>query len=116
MSGASDILVSGKPTITLTVTANDTFASGSRVGTGSIFTNPVTVISVSGGVGPYTYAWTTTTSNGTIATAPVSAATRFSYSFDLVPDTVTDTWICTVTDSHSTSGVSPNISIVMEST
>ena len=70
-----------------TVTAPDTNING-----------PATA-SVSGGIGPFTYAWSRTGGSATVtATAPTSAATSFS-AFQGSAGVITSTWICTVTDT-----------------
>ena len=89
-------------------------AFGSRVGSGLVTTNSLTV-SPTGGTGPYTYAWTLATGNFTILT-PTAAATAFRASV-AIGETVEDIATCTVTDSLSaTASISIGVAIYAEGT
>lgn len=73
----------------------------SAVGSGvSIMTPPVSV-SVYGGVGPYSYAWSVGPSGKVTASSPSGQTTSFIGSFLAAGEEVTDTAICTVTDTGS---------------
>lgn len=89
-------------------------AFGSRVGSGLVTTNSVTV-TPTGGTGPYTYAWTLDSGNFTILT-PTAAATAFRASVP-IGETVEDVATCTVTDSlAATTSVSIGVAIYAEGT
>ena len=88
----------------LSVTAND--AQGNpKAGSTADVTTSNSSATVSGGVGPYTYAWTIVSSGGgnaSTALSPASASTMFRKT--AVPDgaAYVDTWKVTVTDSFGT--------------
>lgn len=80
----------------LTLTASPTSVSGTRDGPGEVITD-YTTISVTGGSGTYTYAWSApfadTIDGDTTATA------RFRRVVEVVPQTVSGTATVTVTDT-----------------
>jgi hypothetical protein len=90
-------LVSG-----LKVTVNPTAAVGTKstkVGATQLVTSNSVTATASGGVGPYTYAWTNIGDDGGIsATAPASATTAFRENLDAGTFTST-VFRCTATDS-----------------
>lgn len=89
-------------------------AFGSRVGSGLVTTNSLTV-SPTGGTPGYTYAWTLASGNFTILT-PTAAATTFRASV-AIGETVEDVATCTVTDSlAATTSVSIGVAIYAEGT
>lgn len=86
------------PTGALSATASDYNPTGSRIGTGTVTTNAVT-ITPTGGYSPYTYAWTKTAGNGSITSA-TSASTTFTNSVSVGNDEL-GVFDCEVTDSAS---------------
>lgn len=69
----------------------------------SITTEPVSA-TVTGGIGPFSYAWVRQSNEGiaSTATAPSKATTSFKKSGNPVGSTRTDVWRVTVTDSTGT--------------
>lgn len=91
----------------LSASASPATLSNSSTSPGTLFTG-VTNCTVSGGVGPYTYAWNVTTTKGNTisAAAPTSASTSFSAIVDGTATIALGYAVCTVTD-HGT-GISVN--------
>jgi hypothetical protein len=85
--------------ITFSVNPSIASLSGSRLGAGVVNTSSSTTANVTGGVGPFTYAWTRQSGSVAItATAPSSATTSFTATV-AVADSFTAVFICTVTDT-----------------
>jgi hypothetical protein len=99
-------------TLTFTLTANRASVFGSRLGTGSVTTNSVTVTE-SGGTGPYTYAWAYVSGDaGFSANSPTAATTTFTGSITALGQDKIAVWRCTVTDSLlATASVTVGVSI-----
>ena len=86
-------------TLTFTLTVNRASVFGSRLGTGSVTTNSVTV-TASGGTGPYTYAWAYVSGDaGFSANSPTAVTTTFNGSITALGQDKSAVWRCTVTDS-----------------
>lgn len=89
----------GLPGISVTPTVVDGTDAASR---STRVTSATATVTVSGGVAPYTYAWTGVGDPMT-ATAPSSAASAF-YATLNPQDEKTATWTCTVTDAAGFTG------------
>jgi len=76
-------------------------ANGSTTGGGTCVSNPVTV-SVSGGIGPYTYAWTKVSGDTMTLSDVDGATTTFSASVG-INSSKSAVYRCTVTDNVSVS-------------
>lgn len=92
---AADI---GADALAFSASASPTLASGSRLGTGNVTTNSVTV-TPSGGTGPYTYAWALVTGDTFTVNSATSATTTFTISITAAGQDKSATYRCTVTDS-----------------
>jgi hypothetical protein len=85
--------------LTFTLSANRSGVFGSRLGTGSVTTNSVTV-TASGGTGPYTYAWAYVSGDAVFtAGSPTAVTTTFSGTITSLGQDFTAVWRCTATDS-----------------
>lgn len=81
--------------------APNVYGTAGSFGPGGVFvqSSPVTV-TVSGGVAPFTYAWTRDSGSATInATLPAAATTRFSATVPYDSE-VSANFVCTVTDAN----------------
>lgn len=103
-------------TVTLNVSALPTDVSGTRVGTGTVYTN-ATQITAKKGTPPYTYSYARMSYSGTVAPSIVVNGTdRTKVQFSrvmsgAVPETETGRFRCTVTDSKGNKG-----SVVIDAT
>lgn len=98
-----------------TLTGNDSGASE----TGFVTSNVGTVSVVSGGIGPYTYAWTINDDaadsgpyNPVLQTGP---ATAFNATVSSLDVNKTENWICTVTDtgnSNNTATIGVSVTLI----
>lgn len=94
-----------------TLSSSSTF--GFKRGGGTVISLPVTV-TVTGGLPPYTYAWTEVGGpSGVAATAPTSSTTRFSAYLTTSPDEVTAQFKCTVTDSLANTADTGDVNITL---
>lgn len=86
------------------ISVSPTSVSGSASSTSTVsITTRSTTVSVSGGVAPYSYAWTQTSGDPMTATSPSGATTAFTASVG--PGTrLAGVWQCTVTDAAGTTG------------
>lgn len=87
---------------TLAVSLSDDAVSGASHGSGTATTNSVTA-TVTGGTGPFTYAWTLSHTDGIpnpTANSPSSATTTFTQTGLAPDDFVSSTWLLTVTDAN----------------
>lgn len=111
MSGINCLVATGAG---LRATPSGTFFYGSIAGPGTAITNACT-ITVSGGSGSYSYAWSRTSGDATIAISSATAATvSWSHTFG-VPAVLDAFWQCVVTDSGTGQGVTiPNIQAELE--
>jgi hypothetical protein len=89
-------------------------ASGARLGAGSVTTSVVTA-TVTGGVGPYTYAWIYVSGDTFTPTAPTSAATAFTTTL-AITQTKTGVYQCTVTDANGSTAVTSVTVTAIETT
>ncbi len=63
-------------------------------------------VSTTGGTGPFAYAWSSDSPNGTYANTPSASSTTFNGS--VAPgDNAQAEWVCTVTDGTGASATSP---------
>lgn len=83
----------------ITASSSPTSVSGSS--TSINVTSGSTTVTVTNGIGPFTYAWSVSTSGGyTIsANSPSSATTTFSANIVITPDSTAGTATCLVTDT-----------------
>lgn len=82
-------------------TINYTVAAGTEYGVNAatVTTSPPSIISITGGTAPHTYAWSYVSGEtGIVATSPTSATTSFSKTL-FVDEYVEATWQCLATDS-----------------
>lgn len=84
-------------------------ASGQRISAGSATTNSVTV-SVTGGVQPYIYAWSSSAGD-TIAISSTTTSTVSWSGSGTPPTSSTATWACLITDAMGASATSSNVSV-----
>jgi len=95
------------PAVTLSVTPSPTNISGTRVGTGIVYTNTSTV-NVTKGTPPYTYVFSKSTYSGSIAPTLLVGSSpniiQASRNMDTIDDTETATIKCSVTDSKGNKG------------
>jgi hypothetical protein len=85
----------------MTATVNNADPSGYEYGTtsASVFTNPATIVSVTGGTAPYAYAWVRLSGDVSVtATVPAGPTTQFT-AFLPVDGYATAVFQCTVTDA-----------------
>lgn len=97
----------------LTASASPGFVIGQKgiPGTGSVSTNP-TSVSVSGGVGPYSYAWEYVSGATFTVNSPSSSTTSFSRVVG-DGDEFNGVYRCKVTDSLSNVVYANNVSITI---
>jgi len=94
------LLIFGSTT-SLELSVNPLSAYGSRSGSGTAFTNFVTVSAINGS-GPFSFAWTRIEGDTINIESPSNATTRFTA---IVPigDILSATFRCTVTDAFGNS-------------
>lgn len=112
MSGAVAVLSTGKPTFAASVAQTDLYAT--RFDPGTAETLQTAIVTVAGGVPPYTYLWSRV--SGSTEIGPIngtSSATKFSAYF-IGYGSYSAVYRCTVTDVAATSVNSNNIDILME--
>lgn len=88
------------PSLTVNITPVAVWNSGPA---GTV-TTPSATAGVSGGTGPYTYAWSRVSGDTFTVTSPTAATTTFSASVGVVNSTKIATYKCTVTDSLGVTG------------
>lgn len=93
------------------VSVHPTFADGTVSSSSSrTVTSREVSVTVGGGVGPYTYAWSSVSGDPMTATDPSSDTTAFTASVS--PGAVLAAeWKCTVTDAAGKTADSPNVNV-----
>lgn len=81
----------------VTASASPAYVNNTRVGSGLITSDPVTV-TAAGGVGPYTYAWSRVAGDTYTVNAPSSATTTFTTTVS-AGTAKSASYRCIVTDS-----------------
>ena len=113
MTGAVAAFVAGgAAAFTATIPAT-LYGSGSgATSSGSVTTGSASV-TVSGGIAPYTYAWSYISGNSSITiTTPTGSSTTFSATVAGIPKQAN--YQCTVTDSLGHTAVSGTINVTLE--
>jgi hypothetical protein len=101
------ILLKAGPPEPLVLSITDSTPSGAAEGpasSGVVTSNTTTVSVVSGGIGPYTYAWTqepggAADSGPFTPSTPTQASTSWSDTIAALDVDFDETWTCTVTDT-----------------
>lgn len=100
--------------LSLSISPNPTGGSAyAGAGSAASVTSVATTATPAGGLGPYTYSWTSLGGDGTIDN-PSSATTTFSYA-SIAPDSASGMFRCTCTDSAgqtATADVAATLSII----
>jgi hypothetical protein len=115
VTGAVQLLMGGaaRP---LSASASPSSVSGSTASSGTATTN-ATTCTASGGLAPYTYAWSRVSGDtSTSANSATSAATTFSASVGPVNSSRVSVWKCTVTDALGHAADSNTVSVDLEYT
>lgn len=103
-TGGTDITITVNSLGSIAATASPTNVSGTLQGGQGATTQP-TVITVGGGVPPYTYKWNALNAAGWSITTPTAASTKFSTQYA----GLTGTFACTVKDSQGNTATSNTV-------
>lgn len=98
----------------LTVTESPSSLFGFLAGTGNCETDSPGVVSVTGGVTPYTYLWVYVSGSTDINPYTGTSPSTYFYAPVNAKSDILAVWKCQVTDSASTVVNSPNVSIELE--
>jgi hypothetical protein len=115
VTGAVQVLMGGaaRP---LSASASPSSVSGSTASSGTATTN-ATTCTASGGLAPYTYAWSRVSGDtATSANSATSATTTFSANVGAVNNMRTSIWECTVTDALGHTADSNTVSVELDYT
>lgn len=92
----------GTPPSPFSVSINPFNAYGDRLGRGSVTTDAVTA-TVTGGTGPFTYAWAYVSGDSFTINSPTSATTTYTGSITVLGQSKYGVYRCTVTDTFDAS-------------
>lgn len=113
MSGALAVLSTGRPTLGATV--SPTVLAGFKVGAGTVISSQAGVVTVIGGVAPYTYLWTRV--SGDTQVGPIngaSSSTLFSAYIGMAGASYSAVYKCVVTDAAAVAVDSNTVEVTME--
>lgn len=113
MSGVIAVLATGKPALGASI--NPILIGGFKVGAGTVLSSQSAVVTVIGGVPPYTYLWTLV--SGDTEIGPISGAassTKFSAYMETAGTSYAAVYKCVVTDAAAVSVDSNSIDVTMD--